>query len=238
MAGLFLKHVPPSAIAARSQIHDQFLSDILSLNGKSSIFQMEKCAERVRQYGGPLLVPQEMLSQYSGALEKSIRERKTAISERRAQRDDFVVYGARALLEQLQHRELVLIILSGTVEHQVKEEADLLGLAKFFGRHIYGGTSDLAQSSKQAVLDRLSREENVPGQQLLSFGDGPVEIALTKQAGGVAVGVASDEDHNGSGKMDPFKLQQLSEAGADLLISDYREPERLLDRLIANQTVS
>jgi len=240
MAGLFLKHVPLSdlTLTARSQVHDQLLSDILSLNGKSSIFQMEKCASRVRQHGGPELLPEEMLSQYSDALEKTIRHRKTAISEGRAHRDDFVVYGARALLEQLQHRELVLIILSGTVEHQVKEEADLLGLAKFFGRHIYGGTADLAQSSKQAVLERLSREENVPGQQLLSFGDGPVEIALTKQAGGVAVGVASDEDQNGSGKMDPFKVQQLSEAGADLLIADYREPERLLERLLANQTVS
>lgn len=179
-----------------------------------------------------------MLAQYSDALEKNIRERKTAISEGRSQRDDFVMHGARALLEQLQARKLVLIILSGTVEHQVKEEADLLGLAKYFGRHIYGGTSDLAQSSKQAVLERLSREENVPGEQLLSFGDGPVEIALTKQAGGVAVGVASDEDHNGSGKLDPFKVHQLSDAGADLLIPDYREPQRLLGRLLADQTVS
>jgi hypothetical protein len=120
----------------------------------------------------------------------------------------------------------------------VKEEAALLGLAKYFGRHIYGGTTDLAQSSKKAVLERLRREEKVPGEQLLSFGDGPVEIALTKQAGGVAVGVASDEDHNGSGKLDPFKVQQLNEACADLLIADYREPERLLRRLLADQTVS
>jgi len=120
----------------------------------------------------------------------------------------------------------------------VKEEADLLGLAKYFGRHIYGGTTDLAQSSKQAVLERLSREENVPGQRLLSFGDGPVEIALTKQSGGVAVGVASDEDHNGSGKLDPFKVQELSKAGADLLIADYRDPELLLRKLLADQTVS
>jgi phosphoglycolate phosphatase-like HAD superfamily hydrolase len=171
-------------------------------------------------------------------LDKNIRQRKTAIAEGRSQPDDFVVYGARPLLEQLNDRGLVLILLSGTVEHQVKEEAALLGLAKYFGRHIYGGTSDLAQSSKQAVLERLSHEENVPGAQLLSFGDGPVEIALTKQAGGVAVGVASDEDHNGSGAMDPFKVQQLSEAGADLLIADYREPEQLLGRLLADQPVA
>lgn len=238
MAGLFLKHVPLSDLAARSQVHDELLSDILSLNGKSSIFQMEKCADRVRHYGGPELIPHEMLSRYSDALDKTIRQRKAAMSDGRAKPDEFVVHGARALLEQLRDRELVLIILSGTVEHQVKEEADMLGLAKFFGRHIYGGTSDLAQSSKQAVLERLSREENVPGQQLLSFGDGPVEIALTKQAGGVAVGVASDEDQNGSGKMDPFKVQQLSEAGADLLIADYREPERLVKSLFADQTVA
>ena len=77
-----------------------------------------------------------------------------------------------------------------------------------------------------------------PVNNCFSFGDGPVEIALTKQAGGVAVGVASDEDYNGSGKMDPFKAQQLNDAGADLLLADYREPERLLDRLLANQTVS
>jgi phosphoglycolate phosphatase-like HAD superfamily hydrolase len=238
MVGLFLKHIPQSNLNARRQVHDQLLSDILALNGKSSIFQMERCAERVRQHGGPELAPQEMLAQYSDALDKNIQQRKTLIAEGRSQRDDFVVYGARALLEQLHDRDLVLIILSGTVEHQVKEEADLLGLAKYFGRHIYGGTSDLAQSSKQAVLERLRREENVPGEQLLSFGDGPVEIAVTKQARGVAVGVASDEDQNGSGKLDSFKAQQLSEAGADLLIADYREPEQLLGRLLANQAGS
>ncbi len=238
MAGLFLRHVPFSSLDARQRVHDQLLSDILSLNGKSSIFQVEKCAERVRQYGGPELAPQEILAQYSDALDKNIRQRKTAIAEARSEPDDFVVHGARAVLEQLHERELVLIILSGTVEHKVKEEADLLGLAKYFGRHIYGGTTDLAQSSKQAVLERLSREENVPGQRLLSFGDGPVEIALTKQAGGVAVGVASDEDHNGSGMLDPFKVQELSKAGADLLIADYRDPELLLRRLLADQAVS
>lgn len=52
MAGLFLKHVPLSNIDSRREVHDQLLSDILSLNGKSSIFQMEKCAERVQAERG------------------------------------------------------------------------------------------------------------------------------------------------------------------------------------------
>src|ERR1051325_5888664 len=56
----------------------------------------------------------------------------------------------------------------------------------------------MAQSSKRAVIERLLREEKIGGAQLLSFGDGPVEIRLTKEFGGLAVGVASDEEMNGS----------------------------------------
>lgn len=238
MAGLFLKHVNPATAAEGRRIHDELLTDILSLNGRSSIFQMEASAMRVRQHGGPDLVPEEMLVLYHEALHETIGHRKALIADSESSVDEYVVYGARALLEQLRQRGLVLIILSGTVENQVKEEAELLDLAKYFGRHIYGGTADLAQSSKQAVIERLMREEKIPGRQLLSFGDGPVEIALTKQAGGLAVGVASDENENGSGKVDPFKAQQLQQAGADLLIPDYREPEHLLDTILVRQTAS
>ena len=154
------------------------------------------------------------------------------ILEGKASRDEFIVYCARQLVEKLRERGLVLIILSGTAEPQVKQEAELLELTRYFGRHIYGGTSDLAQSSKRAVIERLLREENISGEHLLAFGDGPVEIALTKAVGGLAVGVASDEERNGSGQMHPVKRNQLSEAGADILIPDYREPDALLECLL------
>jgi len=66
---------------------------------------------------------------------------------------------------------------------------------------------------------------------LLSFGDGPVEIQVTKRVGGLAVGVASDEEVNGSGKMDAQKQVLLKDAGADVLIPDYRDASVLIECL-------
>jgi phosphoglycolate phosphatase len=225
MAGLFLPHLPAQHAA---RLHHLLLEDILSLNGKSSIFQMRRCAERVYQNGGPVLDPEHVLAQYQHLLRAAVQDRAGRIKRATASKDDFVVHGARAFLERLHARGLVLVILSGTVEPQVKEEAALLDLARFFGPHIYGGTANLVQSSKQAVIERLLGEEQISGDRLLSFGDGPVELQITKSVGGLAVGVASDEDRNGSGVLHPLKVPLLREAGADLLIPDYRAPDQLL----------
>jgi len=235
MAGIFLKRLPAED---RPAIHETLLADILSLNGKSSIFQMERCVERVRERGGPDLDPQNMLKEYLDVLHRAVGERIEQLKRGEVRPDDFVVHGARNLLEKLQSRGLVMVILSGTEETQVKHEAGLLGLSDFFGTHIYGGTADLVQSSKQAVIGRLLREEKISGGHLLSFGDGPVEIRVTKRTGGLAVGVASDEDVNGSGKLHSQKVPQLREAGADLLIPDYRDPEALLERILGPNDAS
>jgi phosphoglycolate phosphatase-like HAD superfamily hydrolase len=136
------------------------------------------------------------------------------------------------LLEWLKRRGVSLIILSGTVEPSVKKEAELLGLSSYFGEHIYGSRADLGQWSKGEVLARLLKEEKIEGRHLLSFGDGPVEIRLTKEAGGLAVGVASDEEVNGSGRLDLHKKKQLLAAGADVLIADYRDADRLMEELL------
>ena len=62
-----------------------------------------------------------------------------------------------------------------------------------------------------------------PAAQLLAFGDGYVEIQNTKGVGGLAVAVASDEAHNGSGVMDAWKRQRLLGVGADVVIPDFRD---------------
>ena len=69
--------------------------------------------------------------------------------------------------------------------------------------------------------------------RLLAFGDGYVEIENTKQVGGLAVAVASDEANNGSGRFDEWKHQRLMGVGADLVIPDFRDAKALRDALIA-----
>ena len=81
------------------------------------------------------------------------------------------------------------------------------------------------------VIERIIRENNIPGESLMSFGDGYVEIENTKEVGGLAIAVATDEANNGSGNIDAWKRNRLAGVGADVIIPDYRDIDALLPRL-------
>ena len=231
MARLFREHFTPHPGESEAAIHDLLLDLIVSLSGRSTIFQMLRFSELVKERGGAAPDAGVLLQEYQRRLDEVIAARSKDVREGRAGLDSFVVHGARRVLEQLQQAGLTLIILSGTVQERVREEAGLLDLSRYFGRHIYGGTGDPLKFSKLAVFERLLREENISGENLLSFGDGPVEIANTKELGGLAIAVCSDEEVNGSGVMDAFKRRQLLDAGADAAIPDYRDAPALLGYL-------
>ena len=125
-----------------------------------------------------------------------------------------------------------MYLASGTDEPFVKREAELLGLSPYFGPHIYGAQDDYKTFSKKMVIERILRENAIPGDKLIAFGDGYVEIENTKEVGGLAVAVASDEAHNGSGRMDEWKRDRLSGVGADIVIPDYRDAAALLTLIL------
>ena len=108
----------------------------------------------------------------------------------------------------------------------------LLDVARYFGGHIYGALDDYKQFSKKIVIDRILQEHAITGRHLLSFGDGYVEIENTKQAGGLAVAVASDEANNGSGQVDEWKRERLLGVGADAVIPDFRDAIPFVDYLL------
>src|SRR5262249_15616106 len=154
---------------------ESLIKDILALNGKPSVYQMQLCIEAAENRGGEKVDPEQLLLEYQRRLDSEIHERTERLLKGSAERDHFVIHGVRVFVEDLRRRGLVLIALSGTAEPRVKQEAELLDLTRYFGPHIYGGTADLAKSSKRAVIDRLLREEGIEGKHLLAFGDGPVE---------------------------------------------------------------
>ena len=88
---------------------------------------------------------------------------------------------------------MTLYLASGTDIAFVRREAEFLGLTPFFGPHIYGALDDYQNFSKKMIIERILRENNLHGEELLGFGDGFVEIEEVKRVGGVAVAVASDE---------------------------------------------
>jgi phosphoglycolate phosphatase len=151
----------------------------------------------------------------------------------RATAEAWTVPGSHALLEGLRRRGVVLYLASGTDLQFVRQEARLLGLDHYFGDHIYGALDEYRNFSKQMIVERMLREHDLCGAQLLGFGDGFVEIEEVKKVGGTAIAVASDEARRQG--VDPWKRQRLIAAGADLVVGDYRQTEKLLDFLFRDE---
>ncbi|MGB0069724.1 MAG: HAD family hydrolase [Isosphaeraceae bacterium] len=205
--------------------------DIMRLNGKQTIYQMMQLAARIRERGGEAKEPLWYKHEYLRRLDLRIKDRIDGLRQGTIPADDLLVHGARRLLENLKDRGLP-VLASGTDEIFVKQEAELLGLTPYFGRRIYGAQDDFKTFSKKLVIARIIRENGIRGEQLLSFGDGYVEIENTREAGGLAVAVASDEANNGSGRMDEWKRERLSGVGADVVIPDFRDAAPLLELIL------
>jgi len=228
---MFVEMLPPKPGETEESIRQLLYDDIMRLNGKQTIYQMIQLAERIRERGGQPKDPVWYKHEYLLRLDQRIRSRIEGIRNGSRQRDDFLVYGSRALLDKIQSMNLPMYLASGTDEQFVKAEAELLDVTRYFGRHIYGAQDDYKQFSKKMVIERILRENKIPGEQLLAFGDGYVEIQNTKEVGGLAVAVASDEAHNGSGRFDEWKRQRLLGVGADVVIPDFRDAVPLLERI-------
>jgi phosphoglycolate phosphatase len=232
MIPMFTEVLPLQENETEEDLRKLAFEDIMRLNGKQTIYQMMQLADRIRERGG---TPQEPLwykHEYLRRLELRIGERIIGLQDGSISLEALLVYGSIDLLEGLKSRGLHLYLASGTDEPFVKREAELLGLTKYFGPHIYGAQDDYKNFSKKMVIERILRENAIPGDQLLAFGDGYVEIENTKEVGGLAVAVASDEAHNGSGRMDEWKRDRLSGVGADIVIPDYRDAAALLTLIL------
>jgi phosphoglycolate phosphatase len=229
MVPMFVEVLPRRPGESDVDLQSLAYDDIMRLNGKQTIYQMIQLTERIRERGG---VPHEPLwykQEYLRRLDERIGRRLDGLRDGSIAPDELMVHGARGLLERLLARGLTLCLASGTDEPFVKMEAELLDVARYFGDRVYGALDDYRTFSKQLVIERLLRENAIPGDRLLAFGDGYVEIENTKTVGGLAVAVASDEAHNGSGEMDPWKRRRLLGVGADVVIPDYRDAAALLD---------
>lgn len=234
MLDLFLELLPPVAGESRPALKAELVTEILSFNGRQPIHQMRAFAARVADRGGDALAGEEYLALYAKRLRRDINARIDAIRSGERHRDDFVVHGARALLDALRSRGFQLTLLSGTNEDFVREETELLGLTEYFDGGIFGGTRDPMDFSKERIYADLMRREDIAGDKLLSFGDGPVEIKATVELGGLPVAVASDETANGSGNIHHDKREVLVQAGAEVIIADYHDPEELLTQILGS----
>ena len=234
MVPMFAEFLPTLAGETEAERRQLCFDDIMRLNGKQTIYQMIQLGERIKERGGTPREPLWYKHEYLRRLGEQIHHRVEGLRSGQISTDSLLVHGTRLLLESLRRRGLPLYLASGTDEIYVKQEAELLQLTQYFGPHIYGALDNYKDFSKKMVIERILRENCIPGEQLLSFGDGYVEILNTKEVGGLAVAVASDEANNGSGQFDAWKHRRLLEVGADVVIPDFRDAEALLRRVLGS----
>jgi hypothetical protein len=79
------------------------------------------------------------------------------------------------------------------------------------------------------VLEDIMSEKNLKGNELVVFGDGPVEIRECRRRSGIAIGVASDEVRRFG--LNREKRTRLIKAGAQIVIPDFSQLDILMELL-------
>lgn len=213
----------------KAQLHAIVEDFVVRLTGKQTIYQMMRLADEIKARGGTPLEPLAYKHQYHDLLWAQVEGRITAVRERRVAPDELMVPGSRELLTSLQQRSLQLYLASGTDLKYVQDEAALLEVDSYFGPHIYAALDDYKKFSKAMIVAKMLADTGVAGSQVIGIGDGYVEIEEIKRVGGFALGVASNEDTREG--INDWKRRRLIEAGADVIVGDYRELPPLLKLL-------
>ncbi|MHB1296465.1 MAG: HAD family hydrolase [Anaerolineae bacterium] len=196
------------------------------LTGQQTIYQMLQLVEEVRLRGGEPLDALDYKHRYLDLLWQRIAHRVEALKSGVSTREDMLVTGSLQLLEGLRARGATCYLASGTDQPYVLDEAGALRIGEYFTGGMYGALDDWRSFSKAKLIAKLFAEHNLQGPELVTFGDGFVEIENTVAVGGLAVGVASDEA--GRCGIDAWKRERLIRAGAHVIIPDFAEAPTLL----------
>lgn len=200
-----------------------------TLTGKQTIFQCIRLNEEVVRRGGEERDPLVYKQEYLRRLEERIHSRKSALADGSAAAEDYLVPGAGAFIALLQRHGVRCYLASGTDEADVLYEAHLLGLDGAFAGGIHGAHDGMTDCSKELVIQDMLERENIRPNQLVSFGDGYVEVELVANLGGLAIGAATNEETRQG--VNEWKRRRLMAAGAHAIIPDFRAGEELYQKI-------
>ncbi len=196
-----------------------------ALTGKQTIYQMQQLVDEIELRGGSPKMDLFYKREYYALLQPIVDERMRALEEGSVSVDQMLVPGSLQVLAAFRERSIVCYMASGTDREYVIREAKALGLYQFF-QSVFGALDDPSQSNKRLVIGQILQTRQIEGGELVTFGDGFVEIEETKRVGGVAIGVASNESQRSG--IDKDKRKRLIDAGADAIIPDFSQLSDLI----------
>ena len=216
------------------EVRKQVLRFIDMSTGIQTILQMEGLVEMVDEFN---IVPKEEILDkfgykkiYNDALMEIVSRKLEKLGTGQLNNDDFTLKGSAGFLKVLKEKGVKLYLASGTDKADVINEAQILGYAGLFDGGIYGSENDIKKYSKKMIINKIIKENNLKGNELVVFGDGPVEIKECIKSGGIAIGVASDEIRRFG--LNQEKRTRLIKSGARIIIPDFSQTDKLLDLLI------
>ena len=223
---------------AEKQLYEEIRGRVLEFidmsTGIQTILQMEALVEMVDEFN---IVPKkEILDKfaykkiYNDALTEVVSSKLEKLEKGQLSLDDFTMKGSVGFLKALREIGIKLYLASGTDKEDVINEAQILGYANLFDGGIYGSENDIKKYSKKLIINRIINENKLKGNELIVFGDGPVEIKECIKSGGIAVGIASDEIIKSG--LNEEKRSRLIRSGAQIIIPDFSQKERLMDLLM------
>jgi len=207
------------------QLDDEITGYIARSTGQPSIIQMAWVDEHVLLYGGVSHGAQHYLDQFSQAMSAQIDARVASIDDD-ASADACMVPGARAFLGKLRMHGIPMALVSGTERHHLIRESQALRIHDFFDAGIYGPGMHAPAFTKLDALQQLVHLYDVGAGELLSVGDGPVEIMAGKELHGFSLAIAS---HEVSGGLDDAKRRHLLHAGADAVVANFLALDDIAD---------
>jgi rfaE bifunctional protein kinase chain/domain len=202
--------------------------------GIQTLVQMHGLLDLIREFG---CVPEEKILDPSGykhifnnELMKMVMEREEKLKNGELCLADLTIKDAVPFLQLLFDSGIKLWLVSGTDIEDVISEAHILGYEHLFEGRIYGAVGDITKEAKKNVLEHMldKMDYSNPG-NIVTFGDGSVEMRETRKRGGLTVGISSNELRRYG--LNEHKRSRLIKAGADIIIPDFTQYYRLLKLL-------
>jgi len=201
--------------------------------GIQTIVQMEGLIDLVEEFG---IVPKDKILDkfgykeiYNDALMEMVNKRINKLKTAELDVSDYIIKGSLEFLKLLRAKNVMLYLASGTDKEDVVNEANSMGYADLFNGGIYGAIGDITKYSKKLVLNKIIKDNNLHGSELITVGDGPVEMRECRKVGGIAIGVASDEIRRYG--LNTEKRKRLIRSGAHLIIPDFSQATQLFNFL-------
>jgi phosphoglycolate phosphatase len=160
----------------------------------------------------------------------------TYVEELLGRRDDFlsrcrVLDGVTAALERLANADVIQSVLTGNLQPVARIKLELMGLARFLDLDIgaYGSDhhrrNELAPIAAARAAQRYGRA--FAGTDVVVIGDTPHDIDCGRAAGAHTIAVATG----------PFSAEALREHGADVVLENLADTDRVVESIFGDRAV-